>query len=116
MSRNTWLMLSLSILPPALLAADVCLGSVFIPLRSIMDGDSMQAQILLNLRLPKAITAILAGAALSVSGLMMQTLFLGADLLLVCDLLASLSTYPLPISTVSALFGAPIIVWIILKK
>lgn len=81
MSRNTWLILSLSILPPALLAADVCLGSVFIPLRSIMDGDSMQAQILLNLRLPKAITAILAGAAL-----------------------------------VSALFGAPIIVWIILKK
>ena len=75
MSRNTWLILSLSILLPALLAADVCLGSVFIPLRSIMDGDSMQAQILLNLRLPKAITAILAGAALSVSGLMMQTLF-----------------------------------------
>ena len=41
---------------------------------------------------------------------------LGACLLLVCDVLCSLFTYPLPISTVSALFGAPIIIWIILKK
>jgi len=29
----------------------------------------------MNFRLPKAITAILAGASLSVAGLMMQTLF-----------------------------------------
>jgi len=41
---------------------------------------------------------------------------IGADLLLICDVLASLFTYPLPISTVSALFGAPVIIWIILKK
>lgn len=41
---------------------------------------------------------------------------IGANLLLVCDILSSLSTYPLPISTVSALFGAPIIVAIILRK
>lgn len=40
----------------------------------------------------------------------------GANLLLLCDILSSLFTYPLPISTVSALFGAPIIIWIILKK
>lgn len=40
---------------------------------------------------------------------------IGADMLLVCDLLCSLFTYPLPISTVSALFGAPIIIWIIIK-
>ncbi len=59
----------------ALLAADVCCGSVFIPLHNLWDGQGLQAQILWNLRLPKAITAILAGAALSVSGLMMQTLF-----------------------------------------
>lgn len=38
----------------------------------------------------------------------------GAALLLVCDIIASLGQYPLPISTVSALFGAPIILWIIL--
>jgi iron complex transport system permease protein len=40
---------------------------------------------------------------------------LGACLLLLCDVLCSLFTYPLPISTVSALFGAPVIIWIILS-
>jgi iron complex transport system permease protein len=40
----------------------------------------------------------------------------GACLLLVCDTLCSLFKYPLPISTVSALFGAPVIIWIILKN
>ena len=40
----------------------------------------------------------------------------GACLLLVCDVLCSFFTYPLPISTVSALFGAPVIIWIILKN
>lgn len=44
------------------------------------------------------------------------SMLIGADLLLVCDILASLFTYPLPVSTVSALFGAPIIIWIILKR
>lgn len=41
---------------------------------------------------------------------------IGAILLLVCDILCSLGTYPLPISTVSALFGAPIIIRIVLHK
>lgn len=41
---------------------------------------------------------------------------IGACLLLVCDVLCSLAAYPLPISTVSALFGAPMIIWIILKN
>lgn len=44
------------------------------------------------------------------------SMLLGADLLLVCDVLCSLFTYPLPISTVSALFGAPIIIAIILRS
>ena len=44
------------------------------------------------------------------------TALVGANLLLVCDMLCSMGTYPLPISTMSALFGAPIIIWIILKK
>ena len=41
---------------------------------------------------------------------------LGSCLLLLCDVLCSLFVYPLPISTVSALFGAPVIIWIILKN
>lgn len=40
---------------------------------------------------------------------------IGADLLLACDILCNLGTYVLPISTMSALFGAPIIVWIIVR-
>ena len=41
---------------------------------------------------------------------------IGAGLLLICDVLCSLFVYPLPISTISALFGAPIIIWLILKN
>lgn len=41
---------------------------------------------------------------------------IGACLLLVCDVLCSLFVHTLPISTVSALFGAPVIIWIIMKN
>ena len=44
------------------------------------------------------------------------TALVGANLLLICDILCNLFTYPLPISTMSALFGAPIIIWIIVKR
>ena len=47
---------------------------------------------------------------------MPASVLIGACLLLACDVLCSLFTYPLPISTVSALFGAPVIIWIILKQ
>ena len=41
---------------------------------------------------------------------------MGACLLLVCDVICSLFVHPLPIMTVSALFGAPVIIWIIMKN
>ena len=41
---------------------------------------------------------------------------IGADLLLVCDIIANLFTYPLPISTVSALFGAPVLIYIMVRR
>ena len=44
------------------------------------------------------------------------TALVGANLLLICDIICNLFTYPLPISTISALFGAPIIIWIIVKR
>src|SRR5690606_20605236 len=57
-------------------------GSVNIPLDQtivvLLGGEPERASwanIILKVRLPKAFTAMLAGAALSVSGLMMQTLF-----------------------------------------
>ncbi|OFX86390.1 MAG: iron ABC transporter [Bacteroidetes bacterium GWF2_33_16] len=65
-----------------LFLADVFLGSVNIPikeiLRIIFSGNSEYKEfstIVLQFRLPKALTALLAGFALSVSGLQMQTIF-----------------------------------------
>lgn len=61
-----------------LTVADLCLGSTLFPLRALLESDEghgVYRHILFNLRLPKALTAILAGSALSVSGILMQTLF-----------------------------------------
>ena len=60
--------------------ADIALGSVTIAPKEIyhalfVDNQSIFYQIILNHRLPKAITALLIGSSLSVAGLLMQTLF-----------------------------------------
>lgn len=62
--------------------ANISLGSVAIPLKEIvsfLSGNSTSKEswdiILFNFRIPKAITAILVGSGLSISGLLMQTLF-----------------------------------------
>jgi iron complex transport system permease protein len=62
--------------------AVLVLGSVDIPLRDVLrvltGGDASKeawTNIILKVRLPKALTASLAGAALAISGLQMQTLF-----------------------------------------
>jgi iron complex transport system permease protein len=63
------------------LMADIALGSVSLSLSDIWNtlagnsNDMIYREIILNHRMPKALTAILAGAALSVAGVMMQTLF-----------------------------------------
>ena len=44
------------------------------------------------------------------------TILSGAALLLICDIISQIPTYTLPINTISALFGAPIIIWIILRR
>ncbi|WP_414574787.1 iron chelate uptake ABC transporter family permease subunit [Anabaena sp. CCY 9402-a] len=61
---------------------DLALGSVSIPIQEVINillGKESEkvtyAHIILKFRLPKALTATLAGAALGVSGLQMQTLF-----------------------------------------
>lgn len=61
---------------------NIALGSVEIPMNDILKiliGKSATKEswelIVLNFRLPKAITAILVGSGLSISGLIMQTLF-----------------------------------------
>lgn len=65
----------------AVFAADLLVGSAAIPvsdvLRALSGGpvDEQTRIIITDIRLPKAITAILAGAAVSLSGLLMQTVF-----------------------------------------
>ena len=61
---------------------DLISGQVSIPLKEILKimtgqeaSKSTWEYIILNFRLPKAITAILVGMGLSISGLLMQTLF-----------------------------------------
>jgi iron complex transport system permease protein len=71
----------LCLLVMLLFLADILLGSVYIPLKNIFQiftgemQDSAWSKIIWTFRFPKAITAVLAGAALAVSGLQMQTLF-----------------------------------------
>jgi len=62
-----------------LFVADVLTGSVSIPIRealsSLKGEPTIFSDILLQFRLPKAITCVLAGGALATGGLLMQTLF-----------------------------------------
>lgn len=78
MRKNTYIFIVLTLLLLVLAMLDTCSGSVWIsPLRltDIAHSQSPIANILIYLRMPKMLTAILAGASLSVAGLMMQTLF-----------------------------------------
>ena len=80
-SRSTTLFIILSLLLVILFLLDLLVGSVYIPLCDILgaivgaDIDPATRLIVLDIRLIKAVVAILSGMALSVSGLQMQTLF-----------------------------------------
>ncbi len=58
-----------------LFVADIAYGSVRIPLNELFSGNEVYHNIIYNFRLPKALTALITGAAISVAGLIMQTLF-----------------------------------------
>ena len=79
--RRTILFSSLCLMVVALFAIDMMVGSVSITANEVWaaitggECDPIKAKIILDVRLVKAIVAILAGAALAVSGLQMQTLF-----------------------------------------
>jgi iron complex transport system permease protein len=80
-NRNSILFSTLIAITIVLFIADLAFGSIHISFKeifSIFFGSNLEninSEIILNFRLPKAITAIIAGASLSVAGLMMQTLF-----------------------------------------
>lgn len=80
-SRSVLLFTALAALTLFLFLLDLAVGAVPVPLgdvwAALTGGDCPRAtaKIILNIRLIKAVVALLAGAALSVSGLQMQTLF-----------------------------------------
>lgn len=81
-NKNKIFILLLCFLLALSLLLNLSLGQVFIPfkeiLKSIFMGGSNNSTwdyIILNFRIPKAITAVLVGIGLSISGLLMQTLF-----------------------------------------
>ncbi len=79
--RKNTLFIVFSFLVFALFVADLVSGPVKVSLAEIAGvlagngGDTVNARIIIDIRLVKAIVAVIAGAALSVSGLQMQTLF-----------------------------------------
>ena len=81
MKRSALLFTLLGILTLGLFVLDLAVGSVAIPLRDVWAAhtggpcDATTADIILKIRLLKAVTALFAGAALAASGLEMQTLF-----------------------------------------
>ena len=80
-SRSAILFAMLAALTLFLFLLDLAVGAVAVPLgdvwAALTGGDCPRAtaKIILNIRLIKTVVALLAGAALSVSGLQMQTLF-----------------------------------------
>ena len=80
-SRDIILFATLSISLLVLFVLDLVVGSVYIPLKDIWGAliggevDATTRLIVFDIRLMKAIVAVVAGVALSVSGLQMQTLF-----------------------------------------
>ena len=83
--RQRILFLLFRVLAAVLFVVDLSVGSVPIPIREVLaaltgsGNDPVTTKIILNIRLLKAVVALLAGAALAVSGLQMQTLFRNPD-------------------------------------
>ena len=79
--RTALVFAALGVLLVVLAAANLCLGSVGVPLDEvvpILTGQhpvDVAYQVIWNIRLPRLLAAALLGAALALSGLLMQTLF-----------------------------------------
>lgn len=79
--RSSSVFIILGLLTVAMFLLDLTVGTVDVSLSEIFaalsggDCPEATAKIIVNIRLVKAIVALLAGAALSVSGLQMQTMF-----------------------------------------
>lgn len=112
--------------------ADLLLGSVVIPVRQVLgafftsqEGSDTFRTIVLDFRLPKALTAVLTGAALSLSGLQMQTVFrnplagpyvlgisAGASLGVALFVLGFSSTVALGVFSASGAWSLALVAWL----
>lgn len=72
-SKFIRIVLVLTLFLIVLFIADLCFGSI--NLFSLDRSDAMIETILMDIRLPKAITSIIAGSGLALCGLLMQSLF-----------------------------------------
>ena len=75
LSKNTLLFVGLILLTAALFMLDIAFGSVRLPFSALLSDNPIYHEIIYNFRLPKALTAVITGASISVAGLLMQTLF-----------------------------------------
>ena len=80
--KQAWIFASLGAAVVVLFFVGLVHGAVRIPLRDVLqilfgsyEGREAWRHIVLESRLPQAVTALLAGSSLAVSGLMLQTLF-----------------------------------------
>ena len=78
--RSTFIILIIALIVSVI--GNISLGSVSIPLKDVFNGlfgasteNETWQYIIQNYRLPKALTAVLVGSGLGISGLLMQTLF-----------------------------------------
>lgn len=134
----------MAVLGPTLVLGLLLSMALIKPLNGLLLGENYARGLGINVRLVRVFlvvaTGALAGATTAYCGpiafigvavphlarglfatsnhrvVLPASVLLGADILLLCDILSGLTTYPLPISTVSALFGAPVIIWIIMRK
>ena len=80
-SRERWALIAMSLVLVAVFVLSIALGSVSIPLHQVVaalmgeNSTTPVDSIIINVRLPRSLTALLAGAALGIAGLQMQTLF-----------------------------------------
>lgn len=142
MKNKTFIFVLLIVLLIAAFIGDIFTGNATISVYEAWNalfntsGNDIIDEIILNYRLPKAITAIIAGTSLSVSGLLMQTLFrnplAGPDVLGVSagaglgvallTMLSGSAIYPFislmgsnMAQIIAAIFGAAIVLLLILS-
>ncbi len=126
--------------------AFLMLFAIVKPLNSFLLGEHYAKSVGINLQKSKiyilVITSILTGVATAFSGpiafiglavphitklvfttsnhkiLLPAVMLLGAIIMLICDAIAQLpnSEYTLPINAITSLFGAPVVIWLLVRK